>query len=167
MTYVFKEREGREDRNFFQKQETDFQQYCELKSKYQNWTKGIISSQYLLATSDSIPKLFDKTIFVLFYLYFYAWEFLVSSLFPSALSKYCIIWLLIWYLHFSYLELALLPCWRYLLDRPLDCLPRLVMMTRGLADPLASAYCRLYMAHCIRKLHSHDIGIHLFFCNYW
>ncbi|KAK9938592.1 hypothetical protein M0R45_015320 [Rubus argutus] len=57
-----------------------------------------------------------------------------------------------------YLELALLPCWRYLRDRPLDCLQRLVMMTRGLADPLASAYCRLYMAHCIRKLHSHDIG---------
>lgn len=69
MTSVFKEREGREDRNFFQKQETDFQQYCELKSKYQNWKKGIISSQYLLVTSDSIPKLFDKTIFVLLYLY--------------------------------------------------------------------------------------------------
>ncbi|XP_024158297.1 VPS35 endosomal protein-sorting factor-like isoform X1 [Rosa chinensis] len=57
-----------------------------------------------------------------------------------------------------YLELALLPCWRFLHDRPLDCLQRLVMMTRGLADPLASAYCRLYMAHCFRKLHSHDIG---------
>ncbi|KAL6205467.1 hypothetical protein ACLB2K_022726 [Fragaria x ananassa] len=57
-----------------------------------------------------------------------------------------------------YLELALLPCWRFLHDRPLDCLQRLVMMIRGLADPLASAYCRLYMAHCLRKLHSNDIG---------
>ncbi|KAL6199402.1 hypothetical protein ACLB2K_029186 [Fragaria x ananassa] len=57
-----------------------------------------------------------------------------------------------------YLELALLPCWCFLHDRPLDCLQRLVMMIRGLADPLASAYCRLYMAHCLTKLHSNDIG---------
>ncbi|RXI03462.1 hypothetical protein DVH24_004114 [Malus domestica] len=57
-----------------------------------------------------------------------------------------------------YLELALLPCWRFLVDQPLNSLRRLVMMTRGLADPLASAYCRLYMAHCMRKLPSHDTG---------
>ncbi|XP_045830348.1 VPS35 endosomal protein-sorting factor-like isoform X2 [Trifolium pratense] len=57
-----------------------------------------------------------------------------------------------------YLELAILPCWRFLLDRPTDSLQRLVMMTRGLGDPVASAYCRLYMAHCAQKLPSHDIG---------
>lgn len=57
-----------------------------------------------------------------------------------------------------YLEMALLPCWRFLLDQPTDSLQRLVMMTRGLGDPVASAYCRLYMAHCAQKLPSHDIG---------
>ncbi|XP_068312077.1 uncharacterized protein [Pyrus communis] len=57
-----------------------------------------------------------------------------------------------------YLELALLPCWRFLVDQPLNSLHRLLMMTRGLGDPLASAYCRLYMAHCMRKLPSHDTG---------
>ncbi|WVY89214.1 hypothetical protein V8G54_034728 [Vigna mungo] len=58
-----------------------------------------------------------------------------------------------------YLELAILPCWCFLLDQPLDSLRRLVMMTRGLGDPVASAYCRLYMAHCAQKLPSHDIGM--------
>ncbi|XP_073223706.1 uncharacterized protein [Cicer arietinum] len=57
-----------------------------------------------------------------------------------------------------YLELAILPCWRFLLDQPIDSLQRLVMMTRGLGNPVASAYCRLYMAHCAQKLPSHDIG---------
>ncbi|XP_012070871.1 VPS35 endosomal protein sorting factor-like isoform X2 [Jatropha curcas] len=57
-----------------------------------------------------------------------------------------------------YLELAILPCWRFLLDRPVDNLQRLVMMTRGIADPLASSYCRLYMAHCARKLSAYDKG---------
>ncbi|KAL9444527.1 hypothetical protein AB3S75_017670 [Citrus x aurantiifolia] len=57
-----------------------------------------------------------------------------------------------------YLELAILPCWRFLNDRPANSLQRLVLMTRGLADPLASAYCRLYMAHCARKLPSCDTG---------
>ncbi|XP_058751934.1 uncharacterized protein LOC131625036 isoform X1 [Vicia villosa] len=57
-----------------------------------------------------------------------------------------------------YLELAILPCRRFLLDQPTDSLQRLVMMTRGLGDPVASAYCRLYMAHCAQKLPSHDIG---------
>lgn len=57
-----------------------------------------------------------------------------------------------------YLELAILPCWRFLNNRPADSLQRLVLMTRGLADPLASAYCRLYLAHCARKLPSCDTG---------
>ncbi|PON91931.1 Suppressor of white apricot protein [Trema orientale] len=56
-----------------------------------------------------------------------------------------------------YLELAILPCRRFQHDRPEDFLQRLVMMTRGLADPLASSYCRLYMAHCLQKLPSYDI----------
>ncbi|KAK7276870.1 hypothetical protein RIF29_18016 [Crotalaria pallida] len=57
-----------------------------------------------------------------------------------------------------YLELAILPCRRFLLDQPADGLQRLVMMTRGLGDPVASAYCRLYMAHCAQKLPARDIG---------
>jgi len=69
-----------------------------------------------------------------------------------------ICWMHIWNCT-SYLELAILPCWCFLFDQPLDSLRRLVMMTRGLGDPVASAYCRLYMAHCAQKLPSHDIGI--------
>ncbi|KAM7498908.1 hypothetical protein LguiA_023322 [Lonicera macranthoides] len=57
-----------------------------------------------------------------------------------------------------YLELAILPCWRFLHDRPVDSLQRLVMMTRGIADPLASAYCRLYLVHRAQKLPQCDIG---------
>lgn len=57
-----------------------------------------------------------------------------------------------------YLELAILPCWRFLHDQPAENLQRLVMMTRGLADPLASAYCRLYLAHCAQKLPFYDTG---------
>ncbi|KAM7251968.1 hypothetical protein ACFE04_023851 [Oxalis oulophora] len=57
-----------------------------------------------------------------------------------------------------YLELAILPCWQFLLGKPADVLQRLVMMTRGLGDPLASAYCRLYLAHCARKLPSCGTG---------
>ncbi|KAA8523649.1 hypothetical protein F0562_010072 [Nyssa sinensis] len=57
-----------------------------------------------------------------------------------------------------YLELAMLPCWRFLLDRPTDSLQRLVMMTRGIADPLASAYCRLYMAYRAQELPPCDRG---------
>lgn len=33
------------------------------------------------------------------------------------------------------------------------------MMTRGIADPLALAYCHLYMVHCAQKLHQHDVGM--------
>lgn len=51
-----------------------------------------------------------------------------------------------------YLELAILHCWRFLIVQPADCLKRLVTMIRGIADPLASAYCRLYMVHCSQKL---------------
>lgn len=61
-------------------------------------------------------------------------------------------------LYSSYLELAILPCWRFLVDRPVDVIQRLVMMTRGIADPLASAYCRLYIAHCVQKLPQQDTG---------
>lgn len=67
---------------------------------------------------------------------------------------------------FSYLELAILPCWRFLVDQPEDSLQRLVMMTRGLADPLASAYCHLYVAHCAQKLLSWDTGIHFVVLTY-
>ncbi|XAR67433.1 hypothetical protein NMG60_11002197 [Bertholletia excelsa] len=57
-----------------------------------------------------------------------------------------------------YLELAILPCWRFLLDHPGDVLQRLVMMTRGIADPLASTYCCLYMVHRAQKLPQCDTG---------
>ncbi|EXB66322.1 hypothetical protein L484_008062 [Morus notabilis] len=61
-------------------------------------------------------------------------------------------------LHLNYLELAILPCRCFLDERPQDCFQRLVMMIRGLGDPLASAYCRLYLARCMRKLPSYDIA---------
>ncbi|OWM81289.1 VPS35 endosomal protein sorting factor-like isoform X2 [Punica granatum] len=57
-----------------------------------------------------------------------------------------------------YLELALLPCWRFLVDQPIDSIQRLVMMARGVADPLACSYCRLYIARCAQKLPSVDTG---------
>nr|XP_033515798.1 VPS35 endosomal protein sorting factor-like isoform X2 [Nicotiana tomentosiformis] len=57
-----------------------------------------------------------------------------------------------------YLELAIFHCWRFLLQKPADNLPRLVMMARGIADPLVSFYCRLYLAHCAQKLPQRDIG---------
>ncbi|XP_075481448.1 uncharacterized protein LOC142522176 isoform X1 [Primulina tabacum] len=55
-----------------------------------------------------------------------------------------------------YLELAILPCWRFLLDSSEEILQRLVAMTRGIADPLVSAYCRLYLVQCAQKLPKHD-----------
>ncbi|KAK9084795.1 hypothetical protein Sjap_025206 [Stephania japonica] len=58
----------------------------------------------------------------------------------------------------SYLELAILHCSRFLNDQPFDSLHRLTMMMRGLADPLASAYCRVYMARCAMRLRQYDIG---------
>ncbi|XP_060209136.1 uncharacterized protein LOC132636334 isoform X3 [Lycium barbarum] len=57
-----------------------------------------------------------------------------------------------------YLELAIYHCWRFLLEQPADNLPRLVMMARGVADPLSSFYCRLYLAHCAQKLPQRNIG---------
>ncbi|XP_051125421.1 uncharacterized protein LOC127247563 isoform X2 [Andrographis paniculata] len=57
-----------------------------------------------------------------------------------------------------YLELAILHCWRFLHDHPENKLQRLVMMTRGIADPLASAYCRLYLVQCAQRLPQHDTG---------
>ncbi|XP_021755710.1 UPF0505 protein-like isoform X1 [Chenopodium quinoa] len=51
-----------------------------------------------------------------------------------------------------YLELAILPCWRFLLDDTTDVIQRLLAMMRGLGNPLASAYCHLYMVYCVQKL---------------
>lgn len=55
-----------------------------------------------------------------------------------------------------YLELALLPCWRFLLESSEEILQRLVAMIRGIADPLVSAYCRLYLVQCAQRLPKHD-----------
>ncbi|XP_022867447.1 UPF0505 protein isoform X2 [Olea europaea var. sylvestris] len=57
-----------------------------------------------------------------------------------------------------YLELSMLHCWRFLLDHPMDSLRRLVMMIRGIADPLVSAYCRLYLVRCAQRLPQRDTG---------
>ncbi|CAL9770582.1 unnamed protein product, partial [Musa acuminata subsp. burmannicoides] len=57
-----------------------------------------------------------------------------------------------------YLELAILRCWRFLEDSFVSIVERLVMMMRGLADPLVSAYCHLYLAHCARSLYLGDDG---------
>ncbi|CAA6671293.1 unnamed protein product [Spirodela intermedia] len=35
---------------------------------------------------------------------------------------------------------------------------RLTMMMRGLADPVTSAYCHLYMVHCVQSLDPGDVG---------
>lgn len=57
-----------------------------------------------------------------------------------------------------YLELAILHCRRFLEDHHMQCLQRLTRMMRGLADPLASAYCHLYMAHRAALVHCKDTG---------
>ncbi|RWW63170.1 hypothetical protein BHE74_00029669 [Ensete ventricosum] len=57
-----------------------------------------------------------------------------------------------------YLELSILRCWRFLEDSFVSIIERLVMMMRGLADPLASAYCHLYLSHCARSLYLRDDG---------
>ncbi|XVF77393.1 hypothetical protein PTKIN_Ptkin14bG0039400 [Pterospermum kingtungense] len=57
-----------------------------------------------------------------------------------------------------YLELAILPCWHFLTEQPAESLNRLVMMTRGLADPVAFAYCHLYIAHRAQRLPLYDTG---------
>lgn len=57
-----------------------------------------------------------------------------------------------------YLELAILPCWRFLHDDVMDDLMRLATMIRGIADPLASAYCRFFLLHCAQKLPQCDTG---------
>ncbi|XP_020591949.1 UPF0505 protein C16orf62 homolog [Phalaenopsis equestris] len=57
-----------------------------------------------------------------------------------------------------YLELALLHCRRFLEDHHLHSLQRLARMMRGLADPLASAYCHLYLAHRAALVHCNDTG---------
>ncbi|KAK9057073.1 hypothetical protein SSX86_024440 [Deinandra increscens subsp. villosa] len=62
-----------------------------------------------------------------------------------------------------YLELAIFPCWRFLRNDFMGHLTRMVMMIRGIADPLASAYCRFFLIHCAQKLPEHDAG-HLVTC---
>ncbi|KMS96244.1 hypothetical protein BVRB_000520 isoform C [Beta vulgaris subsp. vulgaris] len=57
-----------------------------------------------------------------------------------------------------YLELAILPCWRFLVDDSADVIQRLIAMMRGLGNPLASAYCHLYLVYCVQKLPLHDNG---------
>ncbi|KAL9309260.1 putative vacuolar protein sorting-associated protein [Arabidopsis thaliana] len=63
----------------------------------------------------------------------------------------------------SYLELAILPCWRFLINQPMEVLDRLVMMVRGLADPLTSLYCRLYMVHRMQKFGFCSSGVFLYY----
>ncbi|KAI4340039.1 hypothetical protein MLD38_024915 [Melastoma candidum] len=58
-----------------------------------------------------------------------------------------------------YLELAVFPCWRFLLNQPMDSFKRIGKMMRGLTDPLSSSYCRLYMAYTASKFTSHDTEI--------
>lgn len=51
-----------------------------------------------------------------------------------------------------------MPCWRFLNDNPENIIQRLVEMTRGITDPLASAYCRLYLVQCSQRVPRHDAG---------
>ncbi|KNA22780.1 hypothetical protein SOVF_031280 isoform A [Spinacia oleracea] len=57
-----------------------------------------------------------------------------------------------------YLELAILPCWRFLLDDSTDVIQRLLAMMRGLGNPLASAYCHLYLVYSVQKLPARHNG---------
>ena len=40
----------------------------------------------------------------------------------------------------------------------MDKLMRLVLMIRGIAYPLALAYCRFFLIHCAQKLPNYDTG---------
>ncbi|KAK8915936.1 hypothetical protein KSP39_PZI022997 [Platanthera zijinensis] len=57
-----------------------------------------------------------------------------------------------------YLELAILRCRRFLEDHQLSSVHRLARMMRGLSDPIASAYCHLYMAYRAAFLDCKDNG---------
>ena len=48
-----------------------------------------------------------------------------------------------------YMELALFKCYRFIQDEPPTVqIRRLMKMSRGVADPLAAAYVRMYIAKC-------------------
>jgi hypothetical protein len=113
---------------------------------------------------------FAEFLFIFVLLYFSYQCFLkviLAFLLYLSLSDFFFLLVVYLMLYFSYLELAILPCWRFLVDKPEDSVQRLVMMTRGLADPLASAYCSLYMAHCAQKLPSRDIGTHFVYFSFY
>ncbi|KAF3791529.1 UPF0505 protein [Nymphaea thermarum] len=57
-----------------------------------------------------------------------------------------------------YLELAILHCRLFLEGNLISNVERLTMMIRGVADPLASAYCRTYMVRCAQALLPSDSG---------
>lgn len=62
------------------------------------------------------------------------------------------------------MELAILPCWRFLRDDFADAVPRLLAMMRGLGSPLASAYCHLYLVYRVQRLpacHNGTINLNL------
>eukprot|EP00250_Pteridium_aquilinum_P035393 c9320_g1_i1 orf=620-3430(-) len=58
-----------------------------------------------------------------------------------------------------YLEIAILRCMHFLQkDPPISAFQRLNMMIRGLADPLAAAYARLYLARKGQSIIPHETG---------
>eukprot|EP01018_Ginkgo_biloba_P010020 Gb_31669 [translate_table: standard] len=57
-----------------------------------------------------------------------------------------------------YLEMAISRSWHFLLENPMNVFERLTMMIRGLADPLASAFARLYLARCAQALIPSETG---------
>ncbi|XP_057871562.1 uncharacterized protein LOC131077967 isoform X1 [Cryptomeria japonica] len=57
-----------------------------------------------------------------------------------------------------YLEMAILRCWHFLEENPLHVCQRLAMMIRGIADPLSSAFARLYLARAAKTLIPYETG---------
>ncbi|KAH9322311.1 hypothetical protein KI387_016950, partial [Taxus chinensis] len=57
-----------------------------------------------------------------------------------------------------YLEMAILRCWHFIEENPVHVCQRLTMMIRGIADPLSSAFARLYLAHTAQTLIPSESG---------
>jgi hypothetical protein len=59
-----------------------------------------------------------------------------------------------------YLEISILHCMRFLENEPpKSAFQRLMLMIRGIADPLAAAYVRIYLARKGQSINLQDTGM--------